>query len=88
MGSSDDVKSGAAAGADGADARRGTPGGSTGASARKSERPSMRPGGPASLIGMTLSGRYKIERIIGEGGIQTIVSGTWDCCRMDIGCIC
>ena len=39
---------------------------------RKSDRPSVRPGGPAALIGMTLSGRYKIERIIGEGGMGAV----------------
>jgi len=39
---------------------------------RKAERPSMRPGGPELLIGVTLSGRYLIERLIGEGGMGAV----------------
>jgi serine/threonine protein kinase len=39
---------------------------------RKSERPSVRPGGPQSLIGVVLSGRYLIERLIGEGGMGAV----------------
>src|SRR5580698_1144363 len=40
--------------------------------ARKTDRPSLRPGGPESLIGLTLSGRYLIERLIGEGGMGAV----------------
>jgi len=40
--------------------------------ARKTDRPSLRPGGPESLIGTTLSGRYLIERLIGEGGMGAV----------------
>src|SRR5579871_1649570 len=39
---------------------------------RRSERPSVRPGGPQSLIGVVLSGRYLIERLIGEGGMGAV----------------
>jgi serine/threonine-protein kinase len=39
---------------------------------RKSERPSLRPGGPQSLVGIILSGRYLIERVIGEGGMGAV----------------
>jgi serine/threonine-protein kinase len=39
---------------------------------RKVERASLRPGGPESLVGMTLSGRYLIERLIGEGGMGAV----------------
>ena len=40
--------------------------------ARKADRPSLRPGGPESLVGTTLSGRYLIERLIGEGGMGAV----------------
>jgi serine/threonine protein kinase len=39
---------------------------------RKVERASLRPGGPESLVGVTLSGRYLIERLIGEGGMGAV----------------
>ncbi|HEY8039426.1 MAG TPA: serine/threonine-protein kinase [Polyangiaceae bacterium] len=39
---------------------------------RKTDRPSMRPGGPESLVGVILSGRYFIERLIGEGGMGAV----------------
>ncbi len=39
---------------------------------RKPERASLRPGGPESLVGLTLSGRYLIERLIGEGGMGAV----------------
>jgi serine/threonine-protein kinase len=32
----------------------------------------MRPGGPESLVGVVLSGRYLIERLIGEGGMGAV----------------
>ncbi|MGA3119660.1 MAG: serine/threonine-protein kinase [Polyangiaceae bacterium] len=39
---------------------------------RKVERPGARPGGPASLVGVVLSGRYLIERVIGQGGMGAV----------------
>jgi len=54
-----------------AEGPRGTPI-SAGRSERKSDRPSVRPGGPEALIGSTLSGRYLIERLIGEGGMGAV----------------
>jgi serine/threonine-protein kinase len=39
---------------------------------RGSKRPSIRPGGAASLLGVTISGRYRIERLIGEGGMGAV----------------
>jgi serine/threonine-protein kinase len=37
---------------------------------RKSE--SMRPGGPDSLIGLVISDRYRIEKLLGEGGMGAV----------------
>jgi eukaryotic-like serine/threonine-protein kinase len=39
---------------------------------RKNDRPSMRPGGPSALLGTVLSGRYRIEKVIGEGGMAVV----------------
>jgi serine/threonine-protein kinase len=55
-----------------ADGPRGTPARQEARPDRKSERPSMRPGGPESLVGVVLSGRYLIERVIGEGGMGAV----------------
>jgi serine/threonine protein kinase len=52
-----------------AESPRGTPGRPE---PRPSERPSQRPGGPESLIGRIISGRYFIERVIGEGGMGAV----------------
>jgi serine/threonine protein kinase len=38
----------------------------------RSERPSARPGGPESLVGVVLSGRYHINKLIGEGGMGAV----------------
>src|SRR5258708_2184772 len=50
----------------------GTPTGTSGAASGKSDRPSTRPGGPEALVGATLSGRYLIERLLGEGGMGAV----------------
>jgi serine/threonine-protein kinase len=49
----------------------GEPEASPGAAPKK-ERPSARPGGPQSLVGAVLGGRYLIERLIGEGGMGAV----------------
>jgi serine/threonine-protein kinase len=49
----------------------GVPESAEGAQAKR-ERPSARPGGPQSLVGAVLGGRYLIERLIGEGGMGAV----------------
>ena len=44
----------------------------SGAEPNSSERPSVRPGGPESLVGLVLGGRYLIERLLGEGGMGAV----------------
>ncbi|MBX3185806.1 MAG: serine/threonine protein kinase [Labilithrix sp.] len=36
------------------------------------EKSSSRPGGPRALIGLTISDRYRIERLLGEGGMGAV----------------
>jgi serine/threonine-protein kinase len=58
-----------------AEGPRGTPArqeGAKRAAGIPSERPGLRPGGPESLVGSVLSGRYLIERLIGEGGMGAV----------------
>ncbi len=38
----------------------------------KGDRPSIRPGGAESLVGLVLGGRYLIERLLGEGGMGAV----------------
>jgi serine/threonine-protein kinase len=38
----------------------------------EADRPSVRPGGAESLVGLILGGRYMIERLLGEGGMGAV----------------
>src|SRR5580698_8987609 len=51
---------------------RGTPVREDSQGSKKGDRPSQRAGGPESLVGHILSGRYFIERLIGEGGMGAV----------------
>src|SRR5258708_27805664 len=50
----------------------GSPTGTSGAASGKSERPPAGRGGPESLVGVVISGRYQIERLVGEGGMGAV----------------
>jgi eukaryotic-like serine/threonine-protein kinase len=39
---------------------------------RRSERPSARPGGAKALVGAIISDRYRVERLLGEGGMGAV----------------
>ena len=39
---------------------------------RPTARVSMRPGGPEALVGLVVAGRYRIERVVGEGGMGAV----------------
>jgi serine/threonine-protein kinase len=57
---------------EGAEASRPAPANASRVEPKKSDRPSMRPGGPESLVGTIIGARYLIERVLGEGGMGAV----------------